>query len=257
MTYCSLRGPERTQIYTGTLCRDTDPCAWKENTRGAFFSASRRLEGLDRRREEKRGEERRGGQARSSWRHGKVHIWCPIRQRWNTASQGESLRTWLFFCFFDLLLFTTNRTTFCTVADRLIASLQDCSPTWKKHEFSRETSVRSRGWRLENASGLWWEGRAALCSQGRGVFSGAKWVISPLPYSLSIKRCSEALEGRLGDVRLWGFTHCTLCLWASALFECLRDRDGHFHSRHEINSLQPFARRWQRALLSSERHRDG
>lgn len=59
------------------------------------------------------------------------------------------------------------------------------------------------------------------------------------PFSLSIKRCSEAIEGRLGDVRLWGFTHCTLCLWVSALFECLRDRDGHFHSRHEINSLQP------------------
>ena len=73
---------------------------------------------------------------------------------------------------------------------------------------------------------------AALSSEG---VSGD--LASPL--SLSIKRCSGAIEGRLGDVRLWGFTHCTLCLWASALFECLRDRDGHFHSRHEINSLQP------------------
>jgi len=50
------------------------------------------------------------------------------------------------------------------------------------------------------------------------VFSGGK---RGSDVSLSIKRCSEAIEGRLGDVRPWGFTHCTLCLWASALFECL------------------------------------
>lgn len=58
------------------------------------------------------------------------------------------------------------------------------------------------------------------------------------PFTLFIKRCSKAIEGGLGDARLWGFTHCAWCLWASALFECLQDRDGHFHSRHEINSLQ-------------------
>lgn len=75
-------------------------------------------------------------------------------------------------------------------------------------------------------------GRPTLSSLG-----ASKDITSP--FRLSIKRCSEAKEGRLRDVRPWGFTHCTLCLWASTLSECLWDRDEHFHSRHEINSLQP------------------
>lgn len=73
----------------------------------------------------------------------------------------------------------------------------------------------------------------------RWLFSQEVSVDFMSPLSPSIKRCSEAIEGRPGYVRPWEFTRCTLCLWASAMFECLWDSDGHFHSWHEINSLQP------------------
>lgn len=134
----------------------------------------------------------------------------------------------------------TTNIIFCTTVDFLIYFHRGLLPTRKKNKPRLLSRDKHKQEKIKSAVLVVFHEEAALHIVSR-LFMSSQRVSEDLtsPFSVSIKRCSEAIEGRLGDVRLWGFTHCTLCLWVSALFECLRDRDGHFHSRHEINSLQP------------------